>query len=79
MRQDSLGTLTSAVGYMKSGVGHGAMWDKSHPSVQRAREAVGTDRASKWEAGQCAGLWRVLRCLSHRPLEAGGALAPFLE
>lgn len=37
------------------------------------------ERADKWEAGQCAGLWKVLHCLSRRPLEAGGALAPFLE
>lgn len=42
MRQESLGTLTSAVAYMKSGVGDDGMWDKSHPSVQRAREMVGT-------------------------------------
>lgn len=42
MRQDGLGTLTSAVAYVTSGVGGDEMWDKSHLSVQRAREAVGT-------------------------------------
>lgn len=32
----------SAVAYMKNGVGDDGMWNKSHLSVQRAREAVGT-------------------------------------